>query len=426
VIKQLTAWSGMDLKMAELLSFTLYVLDGTSTPVFVEPESSTQADRAQSSRVPVPLLEDPYETIGQAYLDGTDTKSEPFEDPVDTETLESSLAIAPPIPLSEKVSVLLREFTICVATRPSFAEALSRRRGHSKESDWTWLEERRRRRYLWVSNRAAPFMDNYEVLDQHQSLGEPKNTTFTKWTLVSLPISPSHSDVPSPISSPMIPLTIPSPVSTPAAAKTVGFSLTCLGLKSISRGGTRLTVQLLRKTVPIKFAKVVDGIRKGSEPRGEYPTHLIPILRRTARMVVHIPHAMSLGVSASMAEVAAMSESALCKRFRSSYESLPSMSPPDLPLRKHYRGTSELVEDSKEDDDEEDEEIEEKDEDPVAEDEGLTSGVEGPGMHDEGYGLDDERHGRDDESHGIDDEGHSVKSDGLGLEVEEDVPGGQQ
>ncbi|GKE14792.1 hypothetical protein Tco_1422369 [Tanacetum coccineum] len=135
---------------------------------------------------------------------------------------------------------------------------------------------------------------------------------------------------------------------------------------------------------------------------------------------------MSSSLSASMAEVAAMSESALCKRFRSSYESLPSMSPPDLTLRKHYRGTSELVEDSEDDDEEEDEEIEEKDEDPVAKDEGLTAGVEGPGMYDEGYGLDDERHGRDDESRGIDDEGHSVESDELGLEEEEDVPGGQQ
>ncbi|GJV66297.1 hypothetical protein Tco_1477125 [Tanacetum coccineum] len=67
-----------------------------STLVFVDLESSTQADRAQSSRVPVPLPEDPYEAIRQAYLDGTDTESEPFEDPVETETPESPLTIAPP------------------------------------------------------------------------------------------------------------------------------------------------------------------------------------------------------------------------------------------------------------------------------------------------------------------------------------------
>ncbi|GKC53380.1 hypothetical protein Tco_1076125 [Tanacetum coccineum] len=242
-----------------------------STPVFVDPESSTQADGAQSSRVPVPLPEDPYKAIRQAYLDGMDTESEPFEDPIDTETPESPLAIAPPIPLSEST-----------------------------------------------------------------------------------------------------------------------------------------------------------------------PPVLVPILRRTARMAVRVPHAMLSGLSGGMAEVAAMSESAFRKRFRSSYESSPSVSPPDLPLRKHYRGTSELVEDSDEDGDEEDEKIEEsmdsksvgedvedegptvEDEDPATEDEGLTAGVEGLGMDDEGYGLDDE-------SRGIDDEGHSVESDGLGLEEEEEVvPGGQQ
>ncbi|GKD51735.1 hypothetical protein Tco_1280711 [Tanacetum coccineum] len=72
-----------------------------STLVFVDLESSTQADGAQSPRVPMPLLEDPYEAIRHTYLDGMDTESEHFEDPIDTETPESSFAIAPPVPLSE-------------------------------------------------------------------------------------------------------------------------------------------------------------------------------------------------------------------------------------------------------------------------------------------------------------------------------------
>ncbi|GJX28266.1 hypothetical protein Tco_0236345 [Tanacetum coccineum] len=165
------------------------------------------------------------------------------------------------------------------------------------------------------------------------------------------------------------------------------------------------------------------------------PPVLVPILYRTTRMAVRVSHTMSSGLSAGMAEVAAMSESSFHKRFWSSYESSPSVSSPDLPLRKRYRGTSELVEDS---DDEEDEEIEEsmdsdsvsedaedegltaEDEDPVAEDEGLTAEIEGPGMDDEGYGLDDE-------IRGIDGEGHSVESNGLGLEEEDEtVHGGQQ
>ncbi|GKE53564.1 hypothetical protein Tco_1488720, partial [Tanacetum coccineum] len=49
----------------------------------------SQADGAQSSRVPVPLHEDPYEAIRQAYLVETDTESEPFEDPIKTERPES-------------------------------------------------------------------------------------------------------------------------------------------------------------------------------------------------------------------------------------------------------------------------------------------------------------------------------------------------
>ncbi|GKF71914.1 hypothetical protein Tco_0208028, partial [Tanacetum coccineum] len=166
---------------------------------------------------------------------------------------------------------------------------------------------------------------------------------------------------------------------------------------------------------------------------------LVSILRRTARMVVRVPHAMSLGLSASMAKVAAMSESAFCKRFRSSHESLSSLSSPDLASRKRYWGTSELVEDDEEDDDEDDEEIEDsldsdsvsedaeeegptaEDEDPATGDEGLVAGDEGPDMRVESRGSDDE-------SHGLDDEGYSVESDGLclGEEEEEVVSEGQQ
>ncbi|GJV35344.1 hypothetical protein Tco_1407821 [Tanacetum coccineum] len=222
-----------------------------STPVFVDSEISTQADGAQSYRAPVPLPEDPYEAIRQAYLDGTDTESKPFEDPIETETLESPLTIALPTSL-------------------------------------------------------------------------PESTSST----------------------------------------------------------------------------------------------LVPILRSTARMAVRVPPAMLSGLSASMAEVAAMFEFAFRKRFSSSYESSTSSSLPDLPSRKHYRGTSELVEDSEEDDDEEVEEIEESlDSDR---DEGLAAGDESPGIGVESHGLDDE-------SRGLDDEGHSVKSDGLGLGKEgEVVPEGQQ
>ncbi|GKE33241.1 hypothetical protein Tco_1452563, partial [Tanacetum coccineum] len=155
-------------------------------------------------------------------------------------------------------------------------------------------------------------------------------------------------------------------------------------------------------------------------------------------MAVRVPPAMSAGLSASMAEVVAMSESVFRKRFKSSRESLPSLSPLNLPSQKHYWGTSELVEDSEEDDDEEDEEVEEsldsnsvsedaEDEGPTAKDEDPTTGDEGLAAGDEGPSMRVESRDSDDESHGLDDEGHSVESGGLGLgEEEEVVPEGQQ
>ncbi|GKA53493.1 hypothetical protein Tco_0746808 [Tanacetum coccineum] len=103
---------------------------------------------------------------------------------------------------------------------------------------------------------------------------------------------------------------------------------------------------------------------------------------------------MSSGLSSSLAEVAAMSESVLRKRFQSSCKSLPYVSPPDLPMRKRYRGMFELVEDSEEieesmdsdsvSEDAEDEGPTAKDEDPTAEDEGLTAGVEGLAIESDG------------------------------------------
>ncbi|GKD13694.1 hypothetical protein Tco_1198101 [Tanacetum coccineum] len=117
-----------------------------------------------------------------------------------------------------------------------------------------------------------------------------------------------------------------------------------------------------------------------------------------------------------------MSDVAFHKRFRSSYEGSPSLSP-TLPVRKRYRGTSEIIlgTDCKGDElgDEEvslDSDSGSKD----AEDEGPVIGDEDPSLDDEGYGFNDE-------SHGIDDEGHSVERDGLGLEEEDEaVPEGQQ
>nr|GFA71109.1 hypothetical protein [Tanacetum cinerariifolium] len=81
-------------------------------------------------------------------------------------------------------------------------------------------------------------------------------------------------------------------------------------------------------------------------------------------MVVRVPPAMVHGLSASIAEVAAMSYSVFRKRFRSSYDSSPS---PPLPLQKS------VSKDAK------DEGPTVEDEDPAARDEGPATRDKGPG-----------------------------------------------
>ncbi|GKC21531.1 hypothetical protein Tco_1023681, partial [Tanacetum coccineum] len=55
----------------------------------------------QSSRVPAPFPEDPYEAIRQACLVETDTESEPFVDPIKTKTPESPHTVASPTSLPD-------------------------------------------------------------------------------------------------------------------------------------------------------------------------------------------------------------------------------------------------------------------------------------------------------------------------------------
>nr|GEZ69187.1 hypothetical protein [Tanacetum cinerariifolium] len=112
---------------------------------------------------------------------------------------------------------------------------------------------------------------------------------------------------------------------------------------------------------------------------------------------------MSPGHSASIVEVATMPDSAFRKRFRSSYDSLPS---PTLPVRNWYKGTYELILDTDSEGDElGDEEVKEsldshsestdvkdegltvEDEDPAVGDEGLTAGDGGLGLRVKSLGL---------------------------------------
>ncbi|GJQ88913.1 hypothetical protein Tco_0000052 [Tanacetum coccineum] len=118
----------------------------------------------------------------------------------------------------------------------------------------------------------------------------------------------------------------------------------------------------------------------------------------TARMVVHTQPTLSPGISVRIAKADALSPSLFRKRYRSSYETPSPSSFPTLPIRKRFRGTSKLVEDTK--------------------DESSDLDTKREGLEDEGPGLEDEGHGLEDEVHGSKDEGPGSE--------EEAVPEGQQ
>ncbi|GJW01059.1 hypothetical protein Tco_1556310 [Tanacetum coccineum] len=266
-----------------------------STPVFVDPEIFTQADGAQSTRVPVPLPEDPYEAIRQAYLDGTNTESEPFKDPMRLRRLKvanmsestfrkrfrpsykSSPSSSPPdLPLRKRYRedegptaededpVMGDEGLAAGDEGPGMG--VERRglvdKGYSVESDVLGLGEEGRRSTFEVGHGSGSAVDP-ERPERVSASRQPTLTTWTdpedgmvyidvpayplpappvqtppslEWSSGSLPISPSPFIVPSPISSPMILLTVPSPLTTLATTETEGF-LTELGAQvEIQRG----------------------------------------------------------------------------------------------------------------------------------------------------------------------------------------------
>ncbi|GJZ10000.1 hypothetical protein Tco_0544759 [Tanacetum coccineum] len=133
--------------------------------------------------------------------------------------------------------------------------------------------------------------------------------------------------------------------------------------------------------------------------------------RRTVRMAIRTQPTLSPGMSTRIAEAATLSLSSFCKRYRSSYETPSPSSSPTLPVRKRYRGTSELILDI-------DSEWDKLGDEDTKEDE-----------ENESLDLDDEREvqGLDNEGQGLDDEGQGLEEECPGIEEEEEAtPEGQQ
>ncbi|GJU72608.1 hypothetical protein Tco_1264013 [Tanacetum coccineum] len=84
VIQGVTDW------YSEPSTYTLTVLSQViSSSAYVDSKTIPHTDGARSSRVLVPLPDDPYMAVRQAYLATTDIKSKPVEDPLEVEIPQS-------------------------------------------------------------------------------------------------------------------------------------------------------------------------------------------------------------------------------------------------------------------------------------------------------------------------------------------------
>nr|GEX05323.1 hypothetical protein [Tanacetum cinerariifolium] len=442
-----------------------------STLVFVDPKSSTHANRAQRSRVPVSLPEDPYEAIRHAYLVGTDTESKPFKGKY--ETPGSSDIVAPPTCHVEESEgsdtsgshdeearssrskrprqhetveeVLLlqvhHEFTMSSCYGKDVVEMLSlglyqvteleeecfnvyfegglRSDEHFNTQDY-WLSISREE-HLGLSRSHTSTIRNPILRTIHKMITYglcQRTTMYDKiqkndlWLLSMFDarLQNGYANV----AWPGIPrVGIPRPPRASIQDLYDRMGRMEIRQEAIEYMEYRQSYHWIGIFSHYKF-KAVETYQDSTTPLSpDHPlTHtapaMVPIRRRTVRMAVRVPPTMSHDLSSSIAEVATMSDLA----FRKSEE--------DGEVEKSLKSDSES-------EDAEDEGPTVEDEDPAAGDGGLGVGVEGPGMDDESYGFDDESYDLDDESHGLDDEGHDVESDGLGLEEEEEaVPGGQQ
>ncbi|GJY15535.1 hypothetical protein Tco_0385957 [Tanacetum coccineum] len=110
----------------------------------------------------------------------------------------------------------------------------------------------------------------------------------------------------------------------------------------------------------------------------------------------------------------ALSDSAFCKSYRSSYETPSSLPSPTLLVQKRYCSTFELILDT----DSEGGKLGDEDTEEDVEDESQGLDDESQGLDDKSQGLDDESQGLDDESLGLDDKSLSLDDESQGLEEE--------
>ncbi|GKC29710.1 hypothetical protein Tco_1037004 [Tanacetum coccineum] len=255
-----------------------------STPVFVDPEISTQVDGAQRPRVPVPFPEDPYEAIRQAYLVESETLESPHtvasptplpdstpstrhaKDLVDSDTSgarstpsDSTAPLSPDHPLthasSTLVPILRRTTRMAMRVPPVMSPGLFASTAEvAAMSDSAFLEDDEEK----DDEEEGEEEEDKEVKERDEGLAVRDEGPSMRVESLGLggdaavPEDPERPErvsalrqptltpsiVPLCVSSPMIPLTVPSPIASPTTAETDGF-LTELGARVEMSGAVR-------------------------------------------------------------------------------------------------------------------------------------------------------------------------------------------
>ncbi|GJV08142.1 hypothetical protein Tco_1345798 [Tanacetum coccineum] len=219
-----------------------------STLVFVDPESFTQANGAQSPEVARnPLPEDPLRPLAGSILDGTDTRlHHPFWFHIfrkdRTYGLRAHLdVIEPPTSYTDQTggrdveSAFRKRFRSSYESSPSVSSPdlpLRKRYRGTSELVEDSEEDDEEDEEIEESMDSDQYEEEEAILGASAAGSSSLECAFRtlgfetpplpEWTSGLLPIYPS------PVSSPMILLTVPSPVASPVMAETEGF-LTELG-----------------------------------------------------------------------------------------------------------------------------------------------------------------------------------------------------
>nr|GEY52053.1 hypothetical protein [Tanacetum cinerariifolium] len=271
-----------------------------STPSHIDSETISQTNEAQSSRVPIPSLDDPYMAVRHVYLANImGFMSEPFEDSKEIEIPQPLPIASSPVPLSDYP-------------------------------------------YLIVGQTHTPAaIDTKSELEEAPLKTEELQPLATRTSLPSLDDTTASSDL--------------TPVS----------HLTNEEFKASEPSDTRITSS---HSIDPSYSTTPLSPNHTLTQTSPTPTR-VSYYCSTARMTVRTQPTLSLGLLAQITEATALSPSSFYKRHRSSYETPSPSSSLTLPILKRYRGTSELVEDAK--------------------DESLYSDTKREGLEDEGPGIEE-------------------------------------